>query len=247
MASISNPMQYADNESQDFIYAHTALITSLQADITNGVKQNLGTLHHWHHSDADVSVAIPVKISEAPYNDSDKSGPLKYIAGFQNHGTIFISEKHSSRQQLHTMLCEHLKDMKALGTIHNGTATDESIVTKLLEHLKTSQTASPGPRIPVRLYSISVSSSTEDARFIGEKSIWKWMKLSSLYRKHGKWAETFDEAITDGEWKAGMGFSLMIAGLSEEQKDVMFEDGTRSHGIPKGFRNVNNVGRFGNS
>lgn len=111
------------------------------------------------------------------------------------------------------------------------------MINQLLDYLRTSSldTDTPGLQLPVKLYSISIASLTPGALFC-EETIWKWSKPSSLYRTSGLWTKAFSETVVDGRWNTGSSFDLLVTGVSKEQKEILFEDGSRPVIIPFKFR-----------
>lgn len=80
----------------------------------------------------------------------------------------------------------------------------------------------------VSFYTIDVSSSTENAIFSGEESIWSFAKPTSPYGFiKGWWEGTAEEAIVAGEWGAGKGYKLIVQGITRVLKRVLPRSGTK--------------------
>jgi hypothetical protein len=77
-------------------------------------------------------------------------------------------------------------------------------------------------------YTIDVSSSTKNAIFSGEESIWTFAKPTSPYGFLQGYREgTAEEAIVAGEWGAGKEYKLIVQGITRELKRVLLGPGIK--------------------
>lgn len=210
-----------DSEAGEPVFKHTVLVSAVASP--DGSLEQLSVHHwnHWHHGSSNSSFVIPTNV---------KSDDIRHISGFHELGTFPIPASRSWTPERHACLSTLAGDADVAG--QQGIDVDRALTKRIVAGLReagpvpTSQEAAE-----LKLYSVEVATRTEDGLATGnaDEMVWNWVKPASLYLKKGSWYRTMDEAVVDGVWRAGMGFSMSVEVVGEERKKRMFE---RGHGRP---------------
>lgn len=191
------------------------------------------SIHHWAHNGPgrNSSFVMPTNLSP----DSD----MRLVSGFQELGSFAISAARSSAPERHAYLAALPRDIDGLapGLMQRGVEADKMLFKSVVAALKAKdeerqqQATSPEgseETAELRLYSMEIGTRAEDALAVAnaDAMVWNWAKPDSPYLTQGSWYATLDEAVVDGAWRAGRGFSISVEVVGEDGKISMFEPGS---------------------
>lgn len=188
------------------------------------------TVHHWAHNAGRASVHVSAASLVLP-TALNPDGDLQLVAGFEDLGSFSIPRERSSTPETHALLSTFARSWAENGQLHQGVDVDKAVVKNIVAGLRAADAArqqTSEDMAELRLYSIDVGTRAEDALAVGnaDAMVWNWAKPDSLYLTQGSWYATLDEAVVDGAWRAGRGFSISVEVVGAEGKIRMFEPGS---------------------
>ncbi|KAH8814948.1 hypothetical protein F5884DRAFT_894917 [Xylogone sp. PMI_703] len=220
--STMHGMEQSNNESHGVLfYNHSVLVTRVELgenqtrlqwstqhiDELNSTKpirlipRIQCYLHHWGPTNSENSVSIHTTLT--PEN-------LSRLDGFRELGTFSIplafvdSPKHTIHQYLSTIVSD-IREMLSQ-------PSEEAIINGIAYHLTSTPPTSP-LGIFVKLYKISITSSSQNSLFDGSLNIWKWVDFAGFHRKAGWWTSSLEEAVIDGEGATANNLQLLVHGI----------------------------------
>lgn len=206
-----------DSEAGDFTFKHVLLVSGISPP--DGPFEQ-GSIHHWQHNTSGTSFVIPTKL--APDD-------LRHISGFHELGTYSIPANQSSSQERHAYLSS-LMSSGGLAVQQQGVGADKALIKNITEKLESAAPVSSSQEeATLKLYSFEIATRAEGELACGnaDEMVWNWVKPASLYLTTGAWYRTMEEAVIDGVWRAGVGFSIHVEVVGTTRKERMFE---RGHG-----------------
>ncbi|PSN62987.1 hypothetical protein BS50DRAFT_530540 [Corynespora cassiicola Philippines] len=137
-----------------------------------------------------------------------KLSQIELLQNYEDFGVLSIP---SSRSNIATFFRRQIADM-------NASSADPDMASKLLHRLRSLEHPETNDVLEIRILAIKIFGEegvgllTRDQRLT-----WKWSKPQSPYQKSGFWETELEKAVTDAEWSAGKGFSILGRGVSEEE------------------------------
>lgn len=219
-----------DAEGWDLGFKHVVLVSTI-ASPQGSLAQP--SIHHWPHSGAPArnpSFVMPTNLSP--------DGDMRLVSGFQELGSFAIPAARSSMPERHAYMAALPRDDDGLapGMMQRGVEADKALAKSVIAGLRAKEEErrqdgsleGSEETVELRLYSIELGTRVEDALAVAnaDSLVWNWAKPDSPYLTQGSWYGTLDEAVVDGAWRAGRGFSISVEVVGEEGKMRMFEPGS---------------------
>ncbi|KAI1461494.1 hypothetical protein F4805DRAFT_284809 [Annulohypoxylon moriforme] len=201
-----NPLQPASD---------TDLRTCTHPHILLAVRSSSSTLlHYWSSQSSSSAVSEPLdRRVHITIPTSLNPSSMQLIHGFRDLGTFTLPITDSDTE---TAISQFFSTL--IGDISHDVSSSSEIIARL------STTPPTHGGLSVQVFAIPVQSDTVDGLVSDRehKPVWKWSKPDSSYEpKAGFWEVGIDQAVEDGEWRAGKDLQLLVRGIPTEEVEAL--------------------------